>query len=367
MVFSTGFYMAWFFGLALLILLVIAAWWVWPAAKEWWRQGRWRVVRLSLSAGLAFIVAMAIFAAIYAPIVDTSAGRSIEEYLLYAPELPDLVNVGLSNLVWSDWIRQWGLVSDERLGFPEAAIALTPGLQVLLLVSGLLALISRVWPRGVRAKAIRGLVLGSLGVFVMLFVLTLKFENTTLFELVRSYVPGATAIRVGYRGMIVANLFAVIAVALTFDRLIRLSFQDPRVVRRAVRVAFPLLLLVLLPVEQINLSRPTNLSRTAEREHLSALERAPEECSTFYVAAQPDRAGFEVQIDGMMIALVERIPTLNGHSGSEPVGWDLDPKAEDYDQRAAEWALNRRIQGLCRVDVITGAWTAVDTPASIDR
>jgi hypothetical protein len=142
-----------------------------------------------------------------------------------------------------------------------------------------------------------------------------------------------------------------------------MPFQVGRHSRRLLAVV-PLALLVFVAVEQVNLGRATNMSRTVEREHLSAVGNRPEECLTFYVAAQPNRVGFEVQVDGMMVALSARIPTLNGHSGSSPAGWDLDPTAADYDQRAETWALNRRIaDGLCRVDVTTGTWTVIDVPS----
>jgi hypothetical protein len=362
MVFSTGFYMAWFFGLALIVLLVSAVLWARPAAREWWRRGPTHVIWLSVISGLSLLAALAVFAFIYAPVVITGVGRTVEEYLVNAPEPQDLVNVGLTNLVWSDPIRELGLVSEERLGFHEVAIALTPGLQLLLLVSGFLAFRSRLWPQGLRAKAIRGLVLGGLAVFVSLFVLTVKIGDRTLFQLLYSVVPGATAIRAGYRGMIVANLFAVIAIALAFDRRVKLARRDAGGARRLLGIAIPLALLAMLPVEQINLGRPTNLSRTDENAHLSTLVDAPDECLTFYMAAQQGRASYEVQIDGMLIALANGIPTVNGYSGLEPPGWDLDAAAGDYEQRAARWALNRGIaEGLCRADLMTGTWTVIDS------
>ena len=98
-----------------------------------------------------------------------------------------------------------------------------------------------------------------------------------------------------------------------------------------------------------------------EREHLSALGRAPRECLTFYVAPQPQRILGHGQVDGMMVALAQHIPTINGHSGLLPPGWDFyDGNAPDYEQKAARWALKRGItEGLCRADVNKGTWTVV--------
>ena len=77
------------------------------------------------------------------------------------------------------------------------------------------------------------------------------------------------------------------------------------------------------------------------------------------------RTPFEVQIDAMMIALAQRLPTINGYSGLNPPGWNFyDTRAADYEQRAKHWALRRGVEnGLCRIDVASGQWSTV----SLDR
>ena len=198
-------------------------------------------------------------------------------------------------------------------------------------------------------------------VCVLFYLLTVKTHNHSLFRILHDVVPGAKAIRVGYRGMVVANLFAVTAIGLTFNQIIRLLLLESRPLMRFGWLAPLTALLALAATEQVNLAQAASLSRKVEREHLNALGRAPRECQTFYVAAQPKRTLGYGQVDGMMVALAQHLPTINGHSGLFPPGWDLyDGNAPDYEQRAMRWALKRGIaEGLCRADVDKGTWTVV--------
>ena len=75
LLFSTGYYMAWFFGLGLLIFTPIAVYLAWPPVQMWWRTKPSRVLRLGLMSSLSFLAALSLFAAIYAPVLTTGAGR----------------------------------------------------------------------------------------------------------------------------------------------------------------------------------------------------------------------------------------------------------------------------------------------------
>ena len=361
MVFSTGFYMAWFVGLGLVVLTVIGAGPVWPAFRDWWRQGRWPVMRLLLVTLSGFAAAIAIFLAVYAPALAGGATRTVDDYLMHAPQPEDLFNVGTSNVIWSRPIAAIGLVSAERRAFGEAALAITPILQLLLLMSGVVALRRRFWPLTAQGRVARALAIGGLAVCVLFYVFTIKVNERTLFTWLQAYVPGAMAIRVGYRAMVVGNVFAMTGVAVVFDRLVRWALANPRASRRVVQVGVISILLATVAIEQINAGRSTFVSRAYEREHLARVGRAPSTCRTFFVAAQPNRQPYEVQLDAMMIALAQRLPTINGYSGFLAPGWELfDPQADNYERLAMKWARTRDLQdGLCRADVLTGTWAAV--------
>lgn len=162
--------------------------------------------------------------------------------------------------------------------------------------------------------------------------------------------------------MVVANLFAVTAVGLTFDRLFRVYLKKPPRIGRTVALAGLTGCMALAVVEQINLVQAASLSRSFERAHFRALPPAPSACRTFYAAPQANRPPFEVQIDAMIVARAQHVSTINGYSGLFPPGWDFyDTSRPDYEQRAVAWAVKRGItNGLCRLDVDYKAWSVVD-------
>ncbi len=361
LLFSTGYYMAWFFGLGLLIFTPIVVYVAWPAVQAWWSTRPTRVLGLALVASIGFLAALSIFAAIYGPVLATGAARGFSDYLMYAPTPVDLVNVGKQNLVWSSLIRVLHLIRDDRLDNGEVSIALTPVVQILVASSAVLALRPGLWPADNAGRISRAFVIAGAVVCVLFYVLVVKTHNHSLFRALYDVVPGAKAIRVGYRGMVVANLFAVTAIGLAFDRIIRLALQEPHRSLRLARLGAVTAVLALAAMEQVNLAERTYLSRNFERQHLAAVGKAPPECRSFYAAPQAGRAFYEVQNDAMIIALAQYLPTINGYSSLLAPGWDfLDTNAADYEQQAVHWAVNRGIaEGLCRVDVERGIWTVL--------
>lgn len=216
---SNGYYMAWFFGPALLIFTPIAVSIAWPEVRAWWSERPARVLGFGLATSLSFLAALSIFAIIYGPVLASGATRTFDDYLIFAPQPNDIVNVGINNLVWSGLIRSLHLISDDRLNFGEVSIALTPIVQLLLLVSIVLAFHPRFWPNDGSGRMARAFVIGGVSVCALFFVLTIKIHNFSLFHLLYVFIPGANAIRVGYRAIVVANLFAATAIGLTFDRI----------------------------------------------------------------------------------------------------------------------------------------------------
>ena len=361
LLFSTGYYMAWFFGLGLLIFTPIAVYLAWPPVQMWWRTKPSRVLRLGLMSSLSFLAALSLFAAIYAPVLTTGAGRGFDEYLSYAPTPADLVNVGSQNLLWSGLIRSLRLIGDDRLGYGEVSIALTPVVQILLVSSAVLAFRPQFWPANDVGRLCRGLVIACVSVCVLFYLLTIKIHNHSLFHILYAVVPGAKAIRVGYRGMVAANLFAVTAIGLTFTRLIRSSFGDPRVLPRVAKLGAWTALLSLAAIEQVNLWQAAGVSRNFERMHLAAVGNNPRQCRTFYVAPQSGVPPDVVQVDAMMVAQALHLPTVNGYSGLKPPHWNFrDTNAANYQPLAMRWAMRRGItEGLCRLDIERGIWTVV--------
>ena len=361
LLFSTSYYIAWFFGLALLIFTPVAACNSWSELRDWWRKQPARVLGLGLASGIGFLAALAIFFSIYASVLADGLARSFGEYLYFAPRPYDVVNVGAENLVWSRLIQALHLIDDDHLNNGERWVALTPTVQALLLASMIFAFRPGFWPAEGSLRVHRALVVGSTAVCILLFLLVVSVGRYSVFYILYAIVPGANAIRASYRCMIVANLFAVTAIALTFDRVISFSSAEARQLLPRGGVAALTGLLLLAAIEQVNLAHPAGLSRRLEHQYFSAVAPAPRDCQSFYVAPEQNATEFEVQLDAMMVAMMEHVPTLNGYSGFIPKGWDFyDTKAADYEQHALRWAAKRGItHGLCRLDIKSGTWTLV--------
>ena len=271
LLFSTGYYVAWFFGLALLIFAPIAVFIARPQVRTWWSKRPKHAFALGLVVGLSFFAALSIFAVIYTPVLELGAARNFKEYLFYAPRLYDIVNVGRANLVWSGVIRALHLIPDDRLGNAELFIALTPTVQILLLASVVLAFRPGFWPFDSSGRISRAFVIAGASVYAMFFLLVISVDNFSLFRVLYAIMPGANAIRVGYRDMVVATLFATTVIALTFQRIINIILQEPKTLRHVGQLVGCAALLSLAAIEQVNLAQPVHLSRKFEREHMANL------------------------------------------------------------------------------------------------
>ena len=219
----------------------------------------------------------------------------------------------------------------------------------------MIAAAQRPLPTDSSAIVRRAAVLGCATVCAGLFLLTIKVGSLSLFRIFYALVPGAAAIRAGCRAMIVANLFAVVAIALGC------AGARPPLSRH--RFGFPaslgLALLALAVVERINFAPTAQLSRAFDIARLQHVQAAPSSCRSFYVSDERNRQPYEVQIDAMLVALERERPTINGYSGLFPPGWDLfDTKDAAYEQHVAAWIASRKLEGVCRVDVEAGTWTS---------
>ena len=178
--------------------------------------------------GVGFIAALSIFAVIYSPVLALGgAARNFDEYLHYAPQPIDILNVGKNNLVWSGMIRALHLIPDDQLGFGELSIALTPLVLFLLLASAIISLRPGFWPADISGRTSRAVVIASASVCALFFVVTVQINHHSIISPSLRCFAGANAIRVGYRAMIVANLFAVTAIAPTSNKPFEL-LREPR-------------------------------------------------------------------------------------------------------------------------------------------
>src|SRR5208282_6568066 len=157
--------------------------------RVWWSARPTRVLGLGLAASLSFLAALSIFAAIYGPVLATGVARGFGDYLIYAATPVDIINVGSQNLVWSDLIRSLHLIGDNRLGYGEVSIALTPVVQILLVSSAVLAFRSGFWPSNDVDRISRAFVIAGASVCALFYLLTIKVGNFSLFHVLYAVVP----------------------------------------------------------------------------------------------------------------------------------------------------------------------------------
>jgi hypothetical protein len=358
--FSTGFYMAWFLFLDLLIFIPIALCLCWRTLTMWFSTSRSRVMLLCLITSIGFATGLIPCLVIYLPVFRLMGYRAFSDYLLLAPQLSDIINVGPGNIVWG-YVAQYFAPPplNFRLSNPsEFTIAITPTVQVLSLAASVFASQRRLWPPTKMGSIARAIAFSAGVVPFIFFFCVMKIGNWSFFELLTATIPGAGAIRDGFRGMIVANLFAAVAVALTSNRIVQLLSQRSQMTAHLGLVSL-WCVLGLAAVEQISVAAPDLLARASERQRFVRVGSPPSQCRSFFAADEIGRESYNVQLDAMLLAVRHNIPTINGYSGFVPSTWDFyDTKEVSYEKRAISWASRRGlVEGLCRLDITSGVWT----------
>lgn len=359
----TSFYIGWFSLLAGAIVLACVVVTASPVTLRRLVQAlvhRRRAVALVAGASVVgFALGSIPLLVTYLPTLEASGGRTYSEIRALAPVPSDVLNVGAANLVWGSLLRRVGL-GVAQLHDNERSMAV-PLLLVASVVAGviLLLVMARRWRVTDRARLVGGLLLAGL----LLTVLPDVSKGVSLWAIVWSVVPGSHAIRATGRLELLTNVVFVVAVVLVLDALAaRAAHWSPRR-QRAALGSFGVLA-VLLAAEQVQVRHFADLSQPVERSGLDAVPGAPARCRAFWVSnPPPGRPFFAVQIDAMLIAVTQAIPTINGYSGLTPTGWELvDPASPAYDRQVTDWLERNGLQGdpgdgICSYDLTSATWS----------
>ena len=357
LLFSTGYYVAWYFTFLSGLVMVLAAIVRFEVGHFFLRARLcFSLVRRYLSVGVAGAVGFAIgaipFWRIYSPSIAQFSGRSYGEY--EGPNVSDLLNVSGNNVVWGGLLKRLQIVPKDFLYNGEHVIAVTPVLMLMFLLCSWAVWRNRLLS-GSEDRLLRSAVLGCFFAVAIMTALAVKVGEFSLFWFIWHFIPGANALRSGTRAQIMTNGFVVVAVAIVLARALQTTGS------RRLRVA--LWALVLLCVaEQVNVVSNHNLSRTQEVAALGMVAAPPIGCKSFYIAPHNLERGPTVQhIDAMLIAQVTKVPTLNGYSGWSPPAWNLwEVGTPSYYSNAWRWAASHDItHGLCKYDVAQRQWLKV--------
>jgi len=288
----TAFYPFFFFLLGLVAALIVAT---------ITRDGRSTLRRFARQhAGLLTVSALATLAAAFPLLIryySTAEEVGLRPYNL--ERLPHILSWFLMG--GSNWLYGW------IHAIPSMAWAQLSrhhnGVGVVTTILALLGL----WH--VRRNRVVQLIMVALAV---LFLLTLRMPGDwSLWELVRSTVPGAAAIRAVSRVAMVLLFPAAIGLAIFFDRMVE---------RRRFLIAGVLFALVV--AEQIH--RPLTFDKElAERRVAAIAEEVPPNADAFLLVNTGHRADQYVHDDAAWASIASGVPTINGRYGNRPRGWRL--------------------------------------------
>lgn len=335
LLFFTCYYMAFLGALAGIVFLLCSG-------PEVTKLRSRHVIRDLTVAALLFAIALIPFSLTYWPEFRSTGGRSYGESLVYARDWRELFDTGSKNMIWGkldatiyDAIRRPEL--EYGRGWP-------PVTMLTACVLFLTALFRKQFAQ--RRIAI------SIGAScALLYFVSVKYGAWSAWWIVYRLVPGSTGIRVPGRINNVINLGVVALCAIAIHWL----WSGGRK-RKCGAIALGLFLLI----EQVNRAPLAMIDRTVEHSTFARIASAPASCKTFFAidTRHPDDAG---QVDAMLLARSSGIPTINGHSGWAPDGWDLHRFDADYPFEARTYALEHDLQsGFCSVDFSSGRWRLVD-------
>ncbi|MCC7348752.1 MAG: hypothetical protein IT538_15290 [Variibacter sp.] len=346
--FLTGFQTAWFFGLLVLLVVLLHPIIYGPAESRAVAAEMLTTRRpMTIAAACGFAVGIVPFLILYVPVLTSGNFRDFAEVAGNMPQWRDLANVTPGNAVWGGALQWLGIVGRPDRPVWEVELALTPAVTAIFL-AGLSA-----WTIGSRRRAQSHAVFVLLGIAVLvLWLLQMEYFGARPWRAIWTAVPGAKAIRYTFRSQLVANLFVALIVAKVLGTMLR-------------QRAWTVLLCAFLVAEQLNLNWPATMSRQAALSWIDAAPPPPAGCRVFYALpsdAAPHRSGWKLQDDAVLFAEIRGIPTVNGYSSWFPEGWMLhDPASAGYAAAVTAWAARHGIsRGLCGLDLHAGRWTAGD-------
>jgi hypothetical protein len=344
------FYMAWFFAFFMTVLLVIVA--VRSDGAAWGPFLRhlrsMPLAVLGVIAGTA--LAMGPFVWAFLPKSQEVGVRTFESVSANILPLEGVLQVGRTNLLFGELYNDLlaRLVPSYRpVGeYYDTGFSLT---LFAVFVCGCAFL----W-RKARVAGKESLLVSVAEATLISWVLSLNIAGHTGWYFVYHFFPGAKALNVVALFQLMLAL-PVIVIAVKF------------LAHRQRGPLFSLALGTLLIVGELN-TPYLNLNRPKELARLGQPPAPPAACKAFYTSGWSNAKDFDGfpkiiygayahNVSAMMLAQMVGIPTLNGTASFTPRDWNFgDPSAADYDDRMIYYALQHKVQGLCKYDLNNRQW-----------
>jgi len=324
----TAFYTFYFFSLLLLVSVLIAL------CVTATRAPLVASVRRH-AATLAFVIVIAALALLPLTLHYLEAASVLGDYQLNLEMIPHPCSfflMGPRNIVYG--ALQHGGAPFAELNNPNQSNGL--GLVTMAVTLAGLVLLRR-------RLSVMLLVLAT----AVLLVIAMRFGDFTLWQLMRSWVPAAGALRAVGRISMLLLLPASIGLSAAFERLGTRWFGIPAV-----------LLALVCAAEQVH--RVAWIELEHERAEAQAVsERVPAECSAFYLVCVGPADCRHVNDDALWAQLGSATPTINGRYGHSPPRFRLQhaiasTPAQSQELRAAleQWCTRHdlALEDVCWVE-----------------
>jgi hypothetical protein len=284
---------------------------------------------LAAACGVTTLGLAALWAAVYLPVAGETTRDWYADGAPFAPQLSDFVNVTWPDGgIWSPLMRVTALT--EAGTSVEQRLGLTPVLVVAFLVASVAALASL--SRG-PARFARLQLWCVLIVVTAIGLVVADGRSQSLWRLVWVWVPGGSSVRAPMRIMIILTPLVLAVVLRALEHLMLRSTGRGRIAA----LVLVSVTCVALVVEQ---QRPAPASWTARDfipgEYADATKALVDSgCEAFFLvppegdfgnrlAARPEGAVANSNIDAVSIAVQTGIPTLNGHAARLPLGYPAE-------------------------------------------
>ncbi|AIY44138.1 Permease of the drug/metabolite transporter [Collimonas arenae] len=347
----TGFYMAWFFGLFLIICIIFYAYFDFGKMKTFFNlalSSKWQIVLIAS----IFLFAIAPFLYVYLPKLKETGGQGYDSQIFYSLHYLDILNYGKGSLLWG---RLFEFIDNRFPGMwrpGEYQVGFTPDVFILaiFIIFSLILKKTSASPRWFKVLACATL---------LAMLLPLSFSGHSLWFFVRSLVPGGRGLRVIARFYIFLAFPVSILIAVYFSNLWTLfkKFRMP---------IFALLSLVCLG--QINVHKEVGLE---VKKHMAMVNNAApssKECTSFFVTNPVPKSGdfisslYGQNVQAMLLSDTFGIPTLNGFATFNPPDWIFEDRPM-YVYRVGNYVSSHNLQGVCEYDIGNNKWL---TPGEIN-
>lgn len=345
----TAFYMLWFFSLLVALVLLVLAVFHWRALGATLRQSDRATRGAALLCLLAVVLSLCPFLLVYLPKARETGMHQFTNASSYALAPFDILNFGPGNYLYGAVLPSLNAAIGFPIAWGENQAGTTPGLLLGFIAGGIY-----LW-RTRRTALVTAIAVAA----VAMWALALIVHGHTLWYLVFKAVPGARAIRV------VARCLLMLAVPMGAVALVALAAATRG--RSYWIQATAGAICLFLVGEQLNRVSYTAIERAPVMAQLERIAPAPARCQAFVAddarplapgQGQADRV-YRHNVDAMMIAEFINLPTINGYSSFNPPGWDLaNPQLPDYPARAASYAQRHNLAGLCHLELATMTWSA---------